>query len=84
MPKIRAQVSGNTGEREYDAGEVVDCDIEHAKRAVLRGAGDLLDEKGRKVPVIKAIKLLRIHDDDVRRIATSDVLKLAIEDKAEV
>ena len=79
--RIKAGVSGFDGTRSYGPGDVVEVDLDHARRATLRGHGALVDDSGRKVPIAKAIEALRVPDDDIVRIETSDKGLLAVQDR---
>lgn len=80
--RMKALVSGFDGTESYAAGDVVEVELDHARRAVMRGHGHLVDERNRKIPLAAAIAILRLPDDDIVRIETSD--KAVMNMKAEI
>ena len=72
MHKMRMSGSGNDGTQVYQAGDTIVTALDHARRALIRGTGRLLDDNDRVVPLVKAIAELRIPDDDVIKIETED------------
>lgn len=83
MHRMRMSGAGNDGTQEYAAGDVIDTALDHARRALVRGTGALLDENDRKVPLAKAILELRLPEDDVVAIETTDKTVLAMQAKIE-
>lgn len=78
---MKAEASGFDGTQSYGPGDVIEVDRDHARRALLRGAGTLLGEDGRKVPLAKAIAALALPDDDILAIETSDKAVVAMKDR---
>lgn len=79
MPRMKMFVSGFDGTQTYAAGDAIDTALDHARRALIRGHGRLLDDDNRVVPLAKAITTLRLPDDDVLAIETEDKVVAALQ-----
>jgi hypothetical protein len=68
--RARTKVSIFDGTASHEPGAIVSVDPKQAKRLVLRGHSDLVDDAGEPVPLEAAMKALAVNDDDLRRYGT--------------